>query len=301
MTASSVLKKKRRSWVGLAYIAPWLIGFLVFQAYPILSSLYYSFTEFNMVSPPVFIGLTNFIAMFTDDPDFGNSLGLTFQYVLYAVPLKLGFALAVAMVLNSKLKGINFFRTLYYLPSILGGSVAVALLWRFLFMQEGTVNTVLSLVGIPALPWLSSPQMALFTVSLLTVWQFGSAMVLFLAGLQQIPNELYEAGRVDGASRPRMFFRITLPMLSPILFFNLVMQMVNAFQEFTGAFVITNGGPMKSTYLYVMKLYDEGFQFFKLGYASALSWVLFAIIIVATSVAFKSSGTWVHYADGGRK
>jgi oligogalacturonide transport system permease protein len=167
-----------------------------------------------------------------------------------------------------------------------------------LFMGEGTVNTLLSLVGVGPLGWLTSPDLALFTISLLTVWQFGSSMVLFLAGLQQIPTELYEAARVDGAGRIRQFFRITLPVLSPIIFFNLVMQMVYAFQEFTGAFVVTNGGPIKSTYLYVMMLYDQGFQFFKMGYASALSWVLFILIVAVTGVVFKTSNKWVYYSDG---
>lgn len=299
MTASKASRKGR--WTGLLYISPWILGFLVFQLYPIFSSFAYSFTNFDMLSVPDFIGAQNYQELFTEDYDFYNTLWVTFAYVLMAVPLKLGFALAVALLLNAKIRGINTFRTVYYLPSILGGSVTVAILWRFLFMQDGTVNTVLGTVGIPPVPWLSSPDLALFSVSLLTVWQFGSSMVLFLAGLQQIPGELYEAARVDGASRPRMFFRITLPMLSPILFFNLVMQMVNSFQEFTGAFVITGGGPMKSTYLYVMKLYDEAFHFFRMGYASALSWVLFVIIIAFTVVAFKTSGSWVHYSDGGKR
>jgi len=293
--------QSKKNYIGLLYISPWLVGLLVFQLYPILSSLYYSFTNFDMVGVPKFIGVENYRSMFVDDYDFLPSLSLTFVYVLMAVPLKLGVALVVALMLNAKTRGINLFRTVYYLPSILGGSVTVAILWRFLFMQEGTVNGFLGFFGLPPVPWLSSPLVALFTVSLLTVWQFGSSMVLFLAGLQQIPQELYEAGRVDGASRPRMFFRITLPMLSPILFFNLVMQMVNSFQEFTGAFVITGGGPMKSTYLYVMKLYDEAFQFFRMGYASALSWGLFVIIVFVTYLAFRSSGSWVHYGDGGKE
>jgi len=295
--------KKKRSYVGLLYISPWIVGFGVFQFYPILSSLVCSFTDFDMMGSFNFIGLGNYISMFTEDPYFWSSLWITFVYVILAVPMKLAFALIVAILLNSKLRGMNAFRTTYYLPSILGGSVAVALMWRFLFMQNGTVNSVIGLFGGTPVGWLSDPHLALFTISLLSVWQFGSSMVLFLAGLQQIPVELYEAARVDGASPLRQFFKITLPILSPIVFFNLVMQMVNAFQEFTGAFVITNGGPMKATYLYVMKLYDEGFQFFKMGYASALSWVLFIIIVVVTTFVFKTSDKWVFYSDdkGGSK
>jgi oligogalacturonide transport system permease protein len=289
---------RTKSLVGLLFILPWIIGFLVFQLFPIASSFFYSLTRFDLQNAPVFIGLDNFINIFTKDSTFANSLKVTFLYVLYAVPLKLFFALIVAIVLNSKLKGINLFRTVYYLPSILGGSVAIAILWRYLFSREGTINGLLGLLGISPVGWLTAPGLDLVTLSLLTVWQFGSSMVLFLAGLKQIPAELYEAARIDGASKFRIFRKITLPMLSPIIFFNLVMQMVNAFQEFTGAFVITpKGGPLKSTYLFVMKLYDEGFQYSKFGYASALSWILFGIIIVATVIAFTTSGRWVYYSD----
>ncbi|MBN2533180.1 MAG: sugar ABC transporter permease [Spirochaetales bacterium] len=292
-------KKRKWGYIGLVYISPWIIGFLVFQFYPIVASLIYSFTDFDMMGNANFVALKNYIYMFTKDRDFYNSLKVTFLYVFYAVPLKLAFALAVAMILNARLKAINIFRTVYYLPSIFGGSVATALLWRFLFMREGAMNNLLAVFGLPDAGWLSSPKLALFTLSLLTVWQFGSSMVLFLAGLQQIPGELYEAAKIDGASRIRTFFKITIPLLSPIIFFNMVMQTVNSFQEFTGAFVITNRGPLNSTYLYVMKLYYEGFQYFKMGYACALSWILFAIIITVTLIAFKTSKSWVFYTSGG--
>ena len=200
-----------------------------------------------------------------------------------------------------KLKFINFFRTVYYIPSIMGGSVAIAILWKAMFMKEGYINSLLSLFSIPPVSWLGNPSVALYTLSSLVIWQFGSSMVLFLAGLKQIPAELYEAARVDGASTIKTFFSITLPQLSPIIFFNLIMQIINAFQEFTGPLVITErGGPMNSTYLYVLKIYDEGFRFFKMGYASALSWILFAIILVFTSLIFKSSSSWVYYEDEGK-
>ena len=199
--------------------------------------------------------------------------------------------------IDTKLRAINIFRTIYYLPSIFGGSVATALLWRFLFVKEGTVNTVLGIFGIPEIGWLSNPKIVLFTLSLLTVWQFGSSMVLFLAGLQQIPNEFYEAAKVDGASKVRTFFRITIPLLSPIIFFNLIMQTVNAFQEFTAAFVITERGPLYSTYLYVMKLYFDGFTFFKMGYASAMAWIFFLILLIITAIQFLLSKFWVSYDE----
>ena len=299
MAMARAKKHTGKSMAGFLFILPWLAGFLIFQLYPLAASLYYSFTDYNIINTPKFIGLKNYITMFTKDEYFLQSLKVTFIYALIAVPAKLAFALFIAMVLNMKLRMINFFRTIYYLPSILGGSVAIAVLWRFLFMKEGVVNKVLSYVHIPAVDWLGSPKVALYTISLLVVWQFGSSMVLFLAGLKQIPRELYEAGTVDGASKLRMFCTITVPLLTPILFFNLVMQIIHAFQEFTASFVVTNGGPMRSTYLYGLKLYDDAFQFFKMGYASALSWILFIVILIFTGIIFRSSSAWVHYEDGG--
>jgi oligogalacturonide transport system permease protein len=294
------LKKRNYQYIGLLYVLPWVVGLLVFQFYPFLSSFYYSFTDFNMVSAPTFVGLDNYKKILTDDPGFLQALKVTTIYVLMAVPVKLAFALFIALILSAKLRGINFFRTMYYLPSILGGSVAISVLWRFLFMKDGVVNGMTGALGLPAVDWLGDPDIALYTLGMLSVWQFGSSMVLFLAGLKQIPGDLYEAGAIDGASKTRLFFTITVPLLTPIVLFNLIMQMVNAFQEFTGAFVITNGGPMKSTYLYALKLYEEAFTFFKMGYASALSWVLFVIIMIVTAIIFKSSTYWVHYEDGGK-
>ncbi|HZG83683.1 sugar ABC transporter permease [Paenibacillus sp.] len=299
MTRTTRKRSDRKGWIGLAYISPWIVGFLVLTLYPFLASLYYSFTDYSMVQEARFVGLKNYIDIFTNDPLFYKSLKVTFLYVVMAVPLKLAFALLVAMVLNVNMRGINFFRTVYYLPSILGGSIAVSVLWRFLFMREGLVNAALAKVGIPPLNWLGDPELALFTITLLPVWEFGSSMVLFLAGLKQVPKELYEAARVDGASRVRIFFNVTFPLLTPIVLFNLIMQTINAFQQFTAAFVITDGGPMKSTYLYGLMLYDNAFQFFKMGYASALSWILFLIILAFTMLLFKTSDRWTHYEDGG--
>lgn len=285
--------------IGYLYILPWIIGFLLFQFYPLVSSLYYSFTDYTMFNTPSFVGLANYVKIFTKDPVFRNSLSRTFIYVLIGVPVKLLFAFFIAMLLNMKLRCINVFRTVYYLPSIVGGSVAVSILWRLLFMKEGAVNKLLGAIGLPAISWLGNPDYALFTISLIIVWQFGSSMVLFLAGLKQIPEELYESALVDGASKIRSFFSITLPLVTPTIFFNLIMQMISAFQDFTGAMIVTNGGPLNSTYLYALMLYDQGFKYFRMGYASALSWVLFAIILLFTALIFKSSPMWVHYQDGG--
>lgn len=299
--AVSVPKKqwKLKDFRGLFYISPWLIGFLCLQLYPFLSSLYYSFTQYNVLGSPKFIGLNNYIRLFTIDPDFKKSILVTLEYALISVPAKLLFALLIAIVLNMKLKGINLCRTVYYIPSILGGSVAVSALWRLMFMSDGILNKLLALVGIPAVNWLGQAGTAMFTICLLQVWQFGSSMVLFLAALKQIPMDLHEAASIDGAGRGKRFFYITLPMITPIIFFNLIMQSINALQNFTSAFVITNGGPLKSTYLIGMKLYTEGFSNFKMGYASAISWVLFAIVLVFTMFIFKSSDAWVYYEDGG--
>jgi len=275
---------------------PWIIGFLVLQLYPLINSFLYSFSDFSMIGDSHFVGLSNYAKAFKT-PEFWKSLKVTFYYVLMGVPCKIAFALLIAIILNQKLKGINFFRTLYYLPSILGGSVAISVLWKYLFMQKGIINGLLLKIGIHGPDWLGSTAWALPTVGLVTVWQFGSSMLLFLAGLKNIPECLYEAADLDGARTMRKFWSITLPELSPIVLFNLIMQMINAFQEFTPAYVITQGGPLKSTYLYGLMLYDQGFKFFKMGYASALSWILFIIIMIFTSMTFGSSQSWVHYGD----
>jgi oligogalacturonide transport system permease protein len=283
--------------VGFVYILPWLLGFFILQLGPLVSSFWYSFTDFQLLGTTHFIGFDNFKNIFTQDPYFWDSLRVTFVFVIFAVPCKIAFALFIAVILNKKWRGINFFRTIYYMPSILGGSIAISVLWRFLFMRRGVINQIIALINIPAMDWLGDPRYALFTVSLVTIWQFGSSMVLFLAGLKQIPETLYEAARIDGSGNIRIFFRITLPMLTPIIFFNLIMQMINAFQEFTTAFVITQGGPLRATYLYGLMLYEQGFKYFHMGYASALSWILFIIIFILTSLTFRSSSSWVHYGD----
>lgn len=290
---------RNRNNIGYLYIAPWLIGFLIFQLYPFVVSLIYSFTDYSLGSSFNFVGLQNYVKMFTRDADFQNSLAVTFRYVFLSVPMKIVAALGIALLLNMRLRGMNFYRTIYYLPSILGGSVAISILWRRLFVKDGVINAILQYFSLPSIAWLTDPNIAIFTISLLSVWQFGSSMVFFLAGLKQIPQELYESAQVDGAGKIRTFFSITLPLLTPIIFFNLVMQMINAFQEFTVAFIVTKGGqPLKSTYLYGLLLYQYGFSYFRMGYASALSWILFIIILIFTAFIFKSSSYWTFYTDG---
>lgn len=289
-----------RNWKwGVLFISPWMLGFLMLQLYPLLQSFYYSFTDFSILADAKWIGIKNYVDLFTKDRYFWKSFFLTIKYALMTVPMKLVFALFIAMLLNMKLKGINLFRTIYYLPSIMGGSVAVSILWKFMFMKEGIVNKILGQVGIEAIDWLGMPSTALFTISLLAVWQFGSSMVLFLGALKNVPQDLYEAASVDGASKIRRFFSITLPMISPIILFNVMMQTINALQEFTAVSVITNGGPNHGTYLLGLKIYEDAFANLKMGYASATSWILFLMVLLVTALLFRSSDAWVFYNDGG--
>jgi multiple sugar transport system permease protein len=290
-----------------AFLVPWLAGFFVLTLYPMIYSLYLSFTNFNILQPPKWIGLRNFFIMFKGnaqfprDERFLNSLFVTFRYVFISVPLKLAFALAVAILMNQKLKLISLYRTIYYIPTLLGGSVAIAVLWRRLFAGDGLLNLILREVFNANPPsWISNPKYALSTLIILAVWQFGSPMIIFLAGLKQIPAEYYEAAGVDGAGKTRQFFSITLPCLSPIILFNLVMQMISAFQTFTQAFIISggNGGPLDSTMFYSLYLYLKGFGFSEMGYAAAMAWILLVIIAVLTALTFRVSGSLVSYGSG---
>ena len=286
-------------WIGSLYITPFVIGFLLFTAFPFVASFVLSLTDARLqdqLGAANFVGLSNYTEM-TADSTFRQSLGVTFAYVFITVPLKLAFALFIAVVLNFKLKGIGLFRTAFYLPSILGGSVAIAVVWRFVFAGDGLLNQALAGIGIGGVNWLGEPTTAMFSIVLLRLWQFGSAMVVFLAGLKAIPEDLYEAADLDGASRLKQFFMITLPLLTPVLFFNFIMQIVQAFQEFNGPYIITAGGPLKSSYPLPLMIYEEAFKYFNLGYSSALSWVLFIIIAVFTAVAFWSQKHWVFYAQ----
>ena len=290
-------KTMKREYQAYLYILPWILGFAILQLYPFVSSFIYSFTDYTVGAKATFQGLANYKKLFTQDKEFWNSLKVTILFALYTVPGKLIMALAVAMFLNRDLKGINLIRTLYYIPSLFGGSVAVALLWRLMFLDNGVINAILSALHLPVIQWLGDTRYALRTICMLEIWQFGSSMVMFLAALKQVPRSLYEAAEIDGAGKVTRFFHITLPQISPIIFFNLINQTIQALQNFTSAQVITEGGPLKSTYVLGLKLYKEGFSYFKMGYASAISWVVFAAIMIFTLAIFESSKLWVHYAD----
>lgn len=286
--------------LGYGYLTPYVIGLVVFTAVPFLTSFYLSFTKYDLMNTPNWTGWSNYERLFTRDRTFIKSLNVTLIYVFLTVPLKLAFALFIAAILNYKLKFINLFRTAFYVPSILGGSIAIAVLWRYLFASEGLVNMALAGLGLAPVDWFGDPTNALFTITLLRCWQFGSAMVIFLAALQSIDKSLYEAAAIDGAGKATTFIFITLPLLTPVIFFNLVMQMVQAFQEFNGPYIITQGGPLKSTYLLPLYIYEEAFKKFNMGYASAIAWVLFVIIMILTLAAFWSSRKWVYYAGDKR-
>ena len=290
-------KTMKREYQAYLYILPWILGFVILQLYPFVSSFIYSFTDYTVGAKATFQGLANYKKLFTQDKEFWNSLKVTILFALYTVPGKLIMALAVAMFLNRDLKGINLIRTLYYIPSLFGGSVAVALLWRLMFLDNGVINAILTALHLPVIQWLGDTRYALRTICMLEIWQFGSSMVMFLAALKQVPRSLYEAAEIDGAGKVTRFFHITLPQISPIIFFNLINQTIQALQNFTSAQVITEGGPLKSTYVLGLKLYKEGFSYFKMGYASAISWVVFAAIMIFTLAIFASSKLWVHYAD----
>ncbi|MCR8634175.1 MULTISPECIES: carbohydrate ABC transporter permease [Paenibacillus] len=284
--------------VGYVFAAPFILGFLIFTLYPILSSLFYSFTEYNLMESPRWVGLSNYEKIFLDDEKIWKSFEVTFTYVFASVPLRLGFALIVAMLLNKAISGIGVYRSAYYLPSLIGGSVAVSIMWTQIFGDKGLLNSSLSLIGIHTdTSWIGSPGTALWTLIALSVWQFGSSMLIFLAGLKNIPISYYEAAGVDGANAWQRFFKITLPLLSPIILFNLIMQTISAFMTFTPAYIISRGegGPLDNTLLYSLYLYRRAFVFFEMGYASAMAWIMLIIVGVIALVIFKTSTYWVHY------
>ncbi len=291
------LKMASRGYKAYIYILPWLIGFAVLQLYPFMASLVYSFTNYNAFGKMNFVGLDNYIRLFTKDKEFFKSLAVTINYTLMTVPGKIILSLAVALMLNQSRKGIGLMRTVFYLPSLFGGSIAVALLWKLLFNDNGLVNAILNVFGAGKVSWLGDPKVALVTLSSLEVWQFGSSMVMFLAALKQVPKSLYEAAGMDGANKIQSFFHVTFPQITPILFFTVIMQTINALQNFTSAFVITKGGPVKSTYMLGLKLYNDGFAYYKMGYASATSWIIFMLILVITLVLFGTQKYWVFYED----
>jgi multiple sugar transport system permease protein len=297
-------RARRREWVaGYVFLSPWLLGLALITTLPFLYSLYLSFTDFDLLSAPEWVGIDNYVRMFTTDSTFRKSVAVTITFALVAVPLKLAAALGVALLLQRDRRGVGLFRSFFYVPSLLGASVGIAIVWHAMFSGPGAVNAFLALFGITGRAWVNDPDTALGTLVILAVWQFGAPMVIFLAGLKQVPRELYEAASIDGAGRLRQFLHITLPMLSPVIFFNLVLETIRGFQGFTAAFVISNGqgGPADSTMLYTLYLYIRGFGEFHMGYASALAWTFLVAIGLLTAVLFWSGRLWVHYGDeGGR-
>ncbi|WP_240804472.1 carbohydrate ABC transporter permease [Qingshengfaniella alkalisoli] len=301
--AARLAKEWRQSGPGYMFLLPWLVGFFGLTLGPTLASLYLSFTDYDLLTSPSWAGLDNYEYAFTRDRRLGNALEVTFTYVLFSVPLKLAVALLLAMVLDRSVRGVAFYRATYYLPSLLGASVAIAVLWRQIFGAEGLFNQLLLvLFGWQGPAWVTHPDYALSTLVVLAIWQFGSPMIIFLAGLRQIPQDLYEAASMDGASGWRQFWRITLPLLAPVIFFNLVLQTIEGFKAFTQAFIVSGGtgGPIDSTLFYSLYLYEEAFANFRMGYASALAWLLLVIIAIFTAIAFWSSKYWVYYEDEAR-
>lgn len=290
--------EKRDAKAALFFLAPWAVGLVLITVGPITASLYLSFTDYSLLAPPEWIGLENYERMI-DDPRLHTALAVTFRYVFISVPLQLIAALGLAMILDRGVRGLAIYRSMYYLPSLLGGSVAVAILWRQVFGTDGLVNQLLAFFGIQGQGWVSHPEYALGTLMILNVWTFGAPMVIFLAGLRQIPEMYYEAAAIDGAGKVRLFFSITIPLLTPIIFFNLVLQVINAFQSFTQAFIVSggSGGPADSTLFFTLYLYQKGFGALDMGYASAMAWLLLGIIAALTAVNFFASKYWVFYND----
>ena len=284
--------------VGYFFAAPFIFGFISFSLIPILTSFYYSFTDYSLSSKIIVpVGLKNFLGLAKDDI-FIKSLGITLRYVFISVPLKLSFALLVAFVLTRKSKLVTLYRSLYYIPSLVGGSVAVALVWKQLFARKGLFNAVLSKMGLPAVNWFGQQDLALYPLILMTVWQFGSSMIIFAAGLKEIPSTYYEAAKIDGANGIQRFIKITLPCLSPIILYNLIMQTISAFMAFNQAYIITQGGPNNATMMYSLYVYNQAFKYGRMGYACAMSWVMLLLMSLLTLGIFKFSKIWVFNESG---
>ena len=287
----------KESTAGVIFTLPFIMGFLLFMVVPMAISLYYSFCDYNILSPPQFTGLKNYMEVLKDETFF-KAIGVTFYYALVSVPLRLIFALLVAMILLKSTKATGLYRAAYYLPSIIGGSVAVSILWKRMFAIDGVVNILLSLFGIHSeISWLGNAKTAIWVLIVLAVWQFGSSMLIFLSSLKQIPTTLYEAARVDGAGKFTQFKDITLPLLTPTIFFNLVMQMINGFLAFTQSYIITQGKPMNSTLFYTVYMYQQSFEFYNTGYGAMLAWIMLIIVGLITLILFATKKFWVY--EGG--
>jgi len=286
---------------GYTFLLPWLLGFFLLTAGPMVASLYLSFTTYNLFEPPEWVGLQNYQQLFTD-PRFLQSAQVTLVYVIVGTPIKLAAALGVALLLNNSRRGQGFYRSAFYAPSLIGASVSIAIVWRAMFIDDGIVDRIGQAIGLDWGGWVGNPDYTMPMFILLATWQFGAPMVIFLAGLKDIPQELYEAADVDGAGRWRRFWNITLPMLSPVLFFNLLLETINAFQVFASAYIISDGtgGPAGSSLFYTLYMYTKGFVDLRMGYASAMAWILLVVVGIITLIFFRSSKLWVHYGGDAR-
>jgi len=295
-------RARRETAAGYAFLIPWLLGFFGLTLVPMAYSLYLSFTSYNIFSPPKWIGLDNYIRLFTADPNFMQSAQITLIYVLVGTPITLMAALGVALLLNYRDKGAAFFRSAFYAPSLIGGSVSVAIVWRAMFNTDGPVDSGLNVLGIDLGGWIGQPGLILPMMILLSVWQFGSTMVIFLAGLKQVPKELYEAAEMDGANAWRRFRAVTIPLLSPVIFFNLLLGLIGAFQVFASAYIISNGtgGPAGMTNFITVYLYKTGFADGRMGYAAAIAWVLLVVVAIIAFILFRTQKSWVHYSGDNR-
>ncbi|MET9498498.1 sugar ABC transporter permease [Streptomyces sp. NPDC006552] len=290
--------RRRETLAGYLFMSPWLAGFLLLTAGPMIASLYYAFTSYNLFTPPQWVGLDNFTTMF-QDPRWQKSVQVTLKYVVVATPLKLLLALGVALLLAQSRRGQTLYRAAFYLPSLIGASVSVGFVWRALFSDDAVVDRTQQVFGIDWGGWIGNPDHVLYALVALSIWQFGAPMVIFLAGLRQVPVELYEAAEVDGAGALRRFWNITLPMISPVLFFNVLLESIHAFQVFGSAYVVsdTRCGPADATLVYTCYLYQKGFKESQMGFASAMAWTLVIAVALVTAVLFWSQKKWVHYAD----
>ena len=284
---------------GLIFIAPWILGFCALTLYPVLASLFYSFNDYNILTPSEWIGLGNYKELFLDDSLFWISLYNTGFYIIFSVPLGIVIGVTIALFLNLKVKGMAIYRTIYFLPSIVP-FVASAVLWMWILNpQFGLMNVLLDKIGIAGPGWLSDPDWSKPSLILMSWWSVGGAIVIYLAGLQDVPQQLYEAAELDGANWWHKTIHVTLPMITPVIFFNLIMGMIATFQEFVQPFIMTNGGPIDSTLFYALYLYQNAFVYFKMGYASAMAWLLFILILGFTFLIFRSSARWVYYGGKG--
>ena len=294
-------RMNRPNVAGYVFILPFIVGLLVFTVIPFLTSLYLAFTEYNVLSPAKWVGLDNFRKMFYEDKLFWTSFWVTFKFALIQVPVKLTVSLLVALVLSRGTKLISYYRAAFYIPSLLGSSVAIALLWKQLFAYNGVINQALGLLGLPSNQrWLGDPKTALGVLISLGVWQFGSSMLIFLAAIKNIPASFHEAAIVDGAGPVMRFFSITLPMITPILFFNLINQVIGSFQAFNSSYLITGGKPLNTTLYYGVHLYNRAFNHYEMGYGSAMAWFMLLVIAAFTALIFRSSSAWVYYESEGR-